>query len=121
MKAMKMTRRSLFLFPALLAVTPFTPAQAADSGELLMYIGTYTRGASKGIYAYRFQPKSGKLTPLGLVAETINPSFLAIHPNHKYLYAVSEISDYQGQKSGAVSAFSIDGNTGMLAKLNTVS
>jgi len=96
-----------------------TPAGAAP-GDLFVYFGTYTKGASKGIYVYRFQPKTGKLTPIGLAAETVNPSFVAIHPNHRFLYSVSEIDDFQGKKSGAVSSFSIDGKTGLLKKMNTV-
>ena len=68
------------------------PAKAAK-GEYIAYVGTYTRpNKSKGIYAWRFQPATGKLTPIGLVGETASPSFLAVHPNHKFLYAVNEIS-----------------------------
>lgn len=90
---------------------------ASDS---IVYVGTYTRDVSKGIYAWRFDPVSGKLTPLGLAAETTNPSFLAIHPNRKFLYAVGEISG-PGQKGGAVSAFAIDPASGRLTLLNQVS
>src|SRR5436309_2686535 len=54
----------------------------------------------------------------GVAAEIANPSFLAIHPTHKYLYAAGEISDFQGKKSGAVSAFSIDQTSGRLTLLN---
>jgi 6-phosphogluconolactonase len=84
-----------------------TSAQA----DYLVYVGTYTGEKSKGIYAFRMD-KQGKLSPLGLVAETPSPSFLAIHPNNKYLYAVNEKND------GSVSAFSIDAKTGKLAQLN---
>ena len=49
---------------------------AADK-EALVFIGTYTRGGSKGIYSYRFNPSSGKLTEIGVAAEVQNPSFLA--------------------------------------------
>ncbi len=86
--------------------------QAADP---LVYVGTYTRGGSRGIYAFRFQP-SGKLVPLGLAAETTSPSFLAEHPNHKYLYSVNEAG-----RQGRVSAFAIDAATGKLAPLNDTS
>ena len=48
---------------------------AADK-EALVFIGTYTRGGSKGIYSYRFNPSSGKLTEIGVAAEAQNPSFL---------------------------------------------
>ena len=88
-----------------------------------MYVGTYTRAPSKGIYAYRLRA-SGELTPMGaagLAAETENPSFLAVHPNQRFLYAVNEVSRYEGQEAGSVSAFSIDRATGTLTLLNRVS
>jgi 6-phosphogluconolactonase len=84
-------------------------------------VGTYTGPASKGIYAFRFDERSGRATSLGLAGETSNPSFLAADANGKYLYAVNEVSDFQGQKSGAVSAFSIDHASGKLILLNQVS
>jgi 6-phosphogluconolactonase len=87
----------------------------------VMYVGTYTGPASKGIYAYRFDAGTGQTTPLGLVAETANPSFLAVDASRRFLYAVNEISDYQGEKSGGVSAFAIDQQSGKLAFLNEVS
>lgn len=97
------------------------PAKAAK-GEYIAYIGTYTRpNKSKGIYAWRFQATSGKLTPIGLVGETTSPSFLAVHPNHKFLYAVNEIGNYEGKRAGSVSSFAMDTKTGQLKLLNTVS
>ncbi len=95
--------------------------KASASGEYFVYIGTYTRESSKGIYAYRFHPADGKLTPIGLVAETTNPSFLAIHPNGRSLYAVNEVDTLNGEKAGGVSAFRIDPRNGKLIFLNTVS
>ena len=99
------------------------PANAArtSTGDRTMYVGTYTRGASKGIYAYHFDSATGKMTPTGLVAETENPSFLAIHPNRRFLYAANEISKYEGQAAGSVSAFAIDPATHALKPLNRVS
>jgi len=94
---------------------------ARAQGEFLVYIGTYTGPKSKGIYAYRFHAASGRLAPLGLVAETVNPSFLAVDPSHRFLYAVNEMSNYQGSKSGAVSAFALDPKTGKLTFLNQLS
>ena len=95
--------------------------KASANGEYFVYIGTYTRESSKGIYAYRFHPADGKLTPIGLVAETTNPSFLAIHPNGRSLYAVNEVDTLNGEKTGGVSAFRIDPRNGKLIFLNTVS
>jgi 6-phosphogluconolactonase len=92
-----------------------------SKNSYLMYVGTYTGPASKGIYAYRFDAGTGQTTSLGLVAETANPSFLAVDPSRRFLYAVNEISDYQGEKSGGVSAFAVDLKSGKLTFLNEVS
>jgi 6-phosphogluconolactonase len=82
------------------------------------YIGTYTGKKSKGIYSARFDSDTGKLSTPELAVETKNPSFLALHPNGRVLYAVGEIDDFQGKGVGAVSAFSIDGKSGKLSLLN---
>ncbi len=116
-----MPRCILVCLSALLATGPLASvAHSADAneGECLVYVGTYTGGKSQGIYAYRLDLASGKCTPLGLAAEVKNPSFLAIHPSHKFLYAVSEISDLDGKPTGGVTAFAVDPSTGKLAKLN---
>jgi 6-phosphogluconolactonase len=94
----------------LLAAT-LIAASCAIAADPLVYVGTYTRNGSKGIYAFRFT-SNGALKPIGLAAETESPSFLAESPNHKYLYAVNE------GRTGEVSAFAIDANSGMLTFLN---
>jgi len=114
---MTRTRRSLILASCLILALAGREAAAAGR-QLLVYIGTYTRGASKGIYAYRLDLASGSLAPMGLAAETANPSFLAVHPNRRFLYAVGEMNEFGGQKGGAVSAFSVDRATGKLTLLN---
>lgn len=87
---------------------------------LTAYVGTYTRDDSKGIYALRFEPDSGKLSTIGVAAEIPNPSFLTIHPNRKFLYAVGELGEFQGERSGAVHAFSIDAAAHKLKLLNSL-
>jgi 6-phosphogluconolactonase len=111
--------RSLCLVAAALAC--LLPEATAKKGEFIVYVGTYTRQDSKGVYAYRFDAATGKLTVIGLVGESSNPSFLAIHPNHRFLYAVNESNTFEGQPGGSVSAFSIDAATGQLKPLNQVS
>src|SRR5690348_13102024 len=97
-------------------------APLGQAAEYIVYVGTYTNtGKSQGIYAYRFDSNSGKLTEIGLAGTATNPSFVAIHPNRKYLYAVSEVATLNGQKSGGVSSFSIDPKTAKLTPLNQVS
>jgi 6-phosphogluconolactonase len=116
------------LLAALLVVVTTISAPAQEKAKpsapkrYLAYIGTYTeKTKSKGIYAVRFDDSSGKLSLVGVAAETPNPSFLALHPNGKYLYAVNELAKFNGEESGAVSAFSIDGKSGKLKLLNQVS
>ncbi|HLK19843.1 MAG TPA: lactonase family protein [Bryobacteraceae bacterium] len=97
----------------------FLTGNIAVGANFLMYVGTYTNEGSKGIYAWRFDSSTGKFTSLGLAAETPNPSFLAAHPNGKFLYAVNEISHFQRMSNtGSVSAFAIDPTTGKLRLLN---
>ena len=93
-------------------------AGAAADNAMLVYIGTYTGPQSKGIYVSRFDTRTGSLSSPELAAETKNPSFLAVHPNRRFLYAVGEVSSFGGQPGGAVSAFSIDAKTGRLTLLN---
>jgi len=91
-----------------------------NTKEMLVYIGTYTSGRSKseGIYIYKLNLESGELRPYKTVKNVVEPSFLAIDKNRKYLYAVNETEKYEGRNSGAVSAFAIDRKTGDLKFLN---
>lgn len=112
-----MTRRVLFLCFSVLFLSPFSVANAGDSKPLWVLIGTYTRGKSNGIYRMKMDA-NGKLSKPELAAATINPSFLAIHPSGKYLYAVNEIGSFDGKRTGAVSAFALNAKTGELTFLN---
>lgn len=125
-KRMKNSRyplRALTLLVAILLSTLLAAAAPAEQhGKYLFYVGTYTAegSKSKGIYAFRFDADTDQITSLGLAAETTNPSFLVVHPNGRFLYAVNEIQNYKGPNSGGVSAFSIDRATGKLTFLNEV-
>lgn len=81
----------------------------------LLYAGSYTSGASKGIYAWRFDSADGSLKPLGLEAATPQPAYVWPSPDGRTLYAVNWEDD------GGVSAFRIDPHTGALSLLNRVS
>jgi len=88
------------------------------AGEFLVYFGTYTGPKSKGIYVSRFNPATGSLSAPELAASTRNPSFLAVHPNGHFLYAVGEVDKASGKPAGTVNAFSLDPRTGKLTLLN---
>jgi 6-phosphogluconolactonase len=92
--------------------------------ETLVYVGTYTKAKSKGIYVFRLQTSGLEvsqnimLVPLGLAAESANPSFLELDMKRRLIFAVNEVDSFQGKATGAVSAFSIDPATGKLSLLN---
>lgn len=94
--------------------------QTAET-EVLMFVGTYTKETSAGIYAYRFDTAAGTLEALGLAADVRDPSFLALHPTGKFLYSVTESDDFDSDGSGSISSFAIDPATGRLNQLNEVS
>jgi 6-phosphogluconolactonase len=109
---------AIFFFVAVALCLPRSQATAIPGdSRRLVYVGTYTDG-SKGIYAYRFDAFAGKLTALGLAADSPNASFLALALDGHTLYAVNEISNFNGQPTGSVSAFAVDLATGMLSLLS---
>jgi 6-phosphogluconolactonase len=123
---MKITRRFLsFLAAFIPSLTLFssaqTPKKPAAKTQYFVYVGTSTaKTTSKGIYAYRFDASTGRLAAMGVAAEALDPSFLAIHPSGNYLYAVNEVGNFKEANSGAVSAYAIDRKSGKLTLLNQV-
>jgi 6-phosphogluconolactonase len=108
-------RRHLLAAVTLAAALWAAPRAAAAPNQFWVYIGTYTGPQSKGIYALRFDASTGKVDPPVLAGELNRPSYLTIHPNRRYLYAVSEAGN------STVTAFEINSKTGVLTLLNTVS
>jgi len=96
----------------------------ANSNTMTVYVGTYTKtephaqGKAEGIYVYRMDPATGGLTLAHTTQGVSNPSFLALDPTRRYLYAVNEVAEVDGEPGGAVSAFSVDASTGALTYLN---
>ncbi|WP_181306025.1 lactonase family protein [Rufibacter sp. XAAS-G3-1] len=85
---------------------------------MMVYVGTYAKPDAESIFAYRLNEETGALTRVLAVKGGENPSFLTLDADRKFLYAVNETTEYEGQKSGAVSAFAIDQKTGDLTFLN---
>ena len=83
---------------------------------MLLLVGTYTSGESKskGIYVLKFDPRDGAITPHGVVDGVEEPSFLAIDERRKFVYAVNETLEFNGQKSGSVSSFALRPDAGAL-------
>lgn len=90
--------------------------------EWLVYFGAYTAaGRGRGISVARFDAAEGAFSGLRLAAETESPSFLAVHPTRPFLYAVNEVSNFEGRPAGSVSAFAVDPTTGDLRSLGRAS
>jgi 6-phosphogluconolactonase len=118
-----MTRRRFMASSAaatLAASASLAGASEGSKGELLL-VGTQTTGASKGIYSYTFDEATGELTQTGLAAALETPSFMALAPGGKRLFAVSEADHFEGQDGGGVTGFNLDRHNGHLTKINAVS
>ncbi len=85
----------------------------AQNVDYYLYVGTYTRKTSEGIYVYRFNTDTGEFSLLSHTKGVTNPSFLAITPNHRFLYAVG------GNNGDSVRAFAIDKQSHGLTLLNS--
>jgi 6-phosphogluconolactonase len=118
MKSCYLTFSLLLLALSIVASVTAAEQEQAGSGQLRIYIGTYASAPGQGINVGQLDLADGGLKLEGVAAETKNPSFLAIHPNRRFLYAVGEISDFAGKRTGAVSAFRIVPPTGRLELLN---
>lgn len=100
------------------------PAPTNASELTLVYVGTHTADKGKGIYLFRLQTDNLEvsqnitLVPLGLAAETPNPTFLDLDVKRRRLFAVNETDEFEGKPSGAVSAFAIDATSGKLTLIN---
>ena len=120
------------LRPCFLLGLAFLPALLSAAPQYV-YVGTYTNyeelpghrhppgETSRGLYGFSFDPQTGALTPLGVAAETRNPTYVTFSPSGKFLYAANEIYRFQGQPAGAVSAYAVDRATGKLTFINQVS
>ncbi|HYG34558.1 MAG TPA: lactonase family protein, partial [Clostridia bacterium] len=108
----------LVLLGALLPTSRALAEKPTSDRSQRVYIGTYTGAKSKGIYLAHFDSATGKLGRPELAAETKHPTFLALHPNGRFLYAVNETGDFGGKNQGSISAFSIDPSNGSLSLLN---
>jgi len=103
-----------FLAASAISLIGLAHGSATPPDDDLLYVGTYTEGTrSEGMYLVRMDRRSGQLRGVGSVDAGPNPSFLAIHPNGRVLYAVNEL-----EQQGAVRAFAIERATGMLTRLN---
>ena len=116
------TRRSILHGLGISGLTSALPSKAfsqrAQSREMLLYTGTYTNGKSEGIYISRFAPKTGEISRVGVARGISNPSFIALDKRGRWLYAVNEVNEFRGKRTGYVTAFQVNRSDGSLTKLN---
>ncbi len=84
----------------------------------IVFVGTYTRNESEGIYSFSMEGNTGNLTLKKIIPGIQNPSYLTISFGGERLYTVNELNDYQGEKSGSISSFVVDKKRGDLKFLN---
>ncbi|WP_169980396.1 lactonase family protein [Tautonia rosea] len=113
-----MYHRSALLLTLLAVNIGVSEAHGQENEPVQIYVGTYTESDDQGINLLEMDPDSGQITLKGVVATTENPSFLALHPSKPLLYAVNEVGQYEGESSGAISAFRIDPEAGKLTLIN---
>jgi 6-phosphogluconolactonase len=109
-------KRNIFIISFL---SVFLFFQAAEAKKHILYVGTYTKGTTNGIFVYSFNDRNGRLSNLNKPVKSSNPSFLAVSPNKKFLYAVGEVDSLDNKQSGGLSAFKTD-KKGKLILLNHV-
>jgi len=110
-------RKTIFLFLGLSLILNLSLC-SQKAKEQFLIIGTYTSGTSEGLYVYKFNTETGENNFISSV-KTSNPSFLAVSPNQKYVYAVNENADStRFTVTGHVAAFSFDKATGKLNFIN---
>ena len=85
----------------------------------IVFIGTYTHTDSQGIYTCHFDAGSGALEQVSVATGAGNPSFLALHPSKRFLYAASEVHEFDGKIQGAVYAYSVNPDSGALTYVNS--
>jgi 6-phosphogluconolactonase len=115
----KRSRRDFLAITGLAAAGMALPKNVTGAErQLTLYIGTYTSGKSEGVYIYRMNQTTGQLTHFNTVKGVADPSFLAIDPRRRWLYAVNEVEQFAGKRTGALSAFAIDQRSGDLTFRN---
>jgi 6-phosphogluconolactonase len=99
------------------AATQAPAAQTQGTPRAMrVYVGTYTGPKSKGIYQMRLDLAQGSLGTAEVAGETPNPSFLAVHPSRRFLYATNEV--WGPPAAASVTALAIAPDTGRLTFLN---
>ena len=85
--------------------------------EPIVFISSFASGEQGAIYAFTLDKKSGSLKVLHRTAGVENPFFMAVSPDHKFLYSIYAPT-FGGTENEQVAAFRIEGRSGKLSLLN---
>ena len=110
---MKLIYSLLLTFLFLSAAAQNVPVPTEDQ---YLLVGTYDSPTSEGVYVYKFNRADGSAKEVSHIKSS-NPSFLAVSPDKKYVYAVNENADSTG-RGGGITSFSFDKKKGMLTELS---
>jgi 6-phosphogluconolactonase len=112
-----MTRDRRFLAFAVAAFAMITAPRTTAAADPLVFVSAFAQGDQGGIHAYEFNSTDGQLKALQHTPGALNPFFLALAPNRKFLYA-TYAKQFGGQDKEEVAAYEIVGRTGELKPLN---
>lgn len=109
-------------------ITPVPPPPPKLVPKTICFVGGYTKhappgaaGNGQGISVFEMDRTSGFLTPVTTYTDIASPSFITLSADCRYLYALSEIADFDKEGNGCVTAFEVNPKSGSLRKLNVVS
>tara|TARA_B100000965_G_C19572880_1_gene749961 strand:- start:646 stop:1800 length:1155 start_codon:yes stop_codon:yes gene_type:complete len=103
---------------SILVLSPIFNQSYAAPNKALVCVGSYSTSDKESIHLFQLNLEDGSINKISAISGLINPSFLKIHPNKQFLYAVNEVGNFQGKKSGGVTSFALDVKNGKLTKLN---
>lgn len=96
------------------------PCAIACADQPLVFVSAFTAGDQGGIHAFAFDPAKGSLKPLQRTTDLQNPFFLAVSPDHRFLYA-TDAAHFGGPEASQVASYVITGRTGRLQRINAQS
>lgn len=89
--------------------------------DYFLYVGSAkydTAEFARHVYLCEFESDAARLVFGGVAATVVNPGFLAVSPDERFLFVESEVAEFKGTKSGGISSFAVDQRTGELMFLS---
>ena len=102
---------------AIIVLSQTSEQTIAAPTKALVCVGSYSTSDKDSVHLFQLNLEDGRLNKISAINGIVNPSFIKIHPNGKFLYAVNEVGNFKGNKTGGVTAFALDVKKGNLKKL----